>query len=74
MQKTRTLRYTLFLLLFALVLVGLLLKSYPILVLLVIVAIGLGIFGDKVENKPTQPFEKYNAIHHKHDDSHEGDA
>jgi len=74
MQRTRRIRYTLFALLFALVLVGLVLRSYPLLVVLVIVAIAFGIVGDKVENKPTEPYKKYNALHHKHDDTHEGDS
>jgi hypothetical protein len=67
MNKTRRLRYTLFGALFALVLAGLILHSYSLLVVCVITAIVLGIIGDRIENKPTNQFRKYNAIHeHKH--------
>lgn len=67
MNKTRTLRYTLFGTLFALVLIGLILHSYSLLVVCVVTAIILGIIGDRIENGPTDPYRKYNAIHeHKH--------
>jgi hypothetical protein len=67
MNKTRKLRYILFGALFAFVLVGLVLHSYLLLVVLVIAAIVLGIIGDRIENRPTDKFRKYNAIHeHKH--------
>ncbi|GMA49206.1 hypothetical protein GCM10025857_05630 [Alicyclobacillus contaminans] len=64
MQATRKLRYILFSLMFALVLVGLVAHSYPLLIVLAIVAIALGVVGDRMENHPTEPFKRYNELHH----------
>ena len=69
MNRTRKLRYTLFGLLFALVLLGMVLHSYPLLIVLVIAAIILGIIGDKIENGPTDAYRKYNALHHRHEEN-----
>lgn len=68
MRKTRAIRYLLFGLLFALVIVGLVSHSYPLLVGCVIAAIILGVVGDKIESVPTEPFRKYNELHHRHHD------
>jgi hypothetical protein len=64
MHKTRKLRYFLFSAVFALVLIGLIAQSYPLLVGLAIVAIAMGVIADKLENQPTEPFKKYNELHH----------
>jgi hypothetical protein len=64
MRKTLGIRYFLFSLLFALCIVGLCLRSYPLLAVLVVLAILLGVVGDKIENRPTEPFKKFNALHH----------
>lgn len=66
MQKTRRLRYLIFLAMFAAVLVGLLAHSYIVLSVLVVLAILLGIVGDVIENKPTAPFKQYNELHDHH--------
>lgn len=66
MRKTLAIRYILFGLLFALVIVGLIAHSYPLLIALVVAAIVLGVVGDKIENLPTEPFRKYNEKHHRH--------
>jgi hypothetical protein len=67
MNKTRKVRYSIFSALFAFVLVGLALHSYPLLVAMVLAAIVLGIIGDRIENGPTDKYRKYNALHeHKH--------
>jgi hypothetical protein len=65
MNNTRTLRYTLFGLLFALVVLGLILHSYALLIGLVIAGIVLGIVGDRIENAPTEPFKQLNELHHR---------
>lgn len=70
MRTTRKLRYTIFALLFALVLLGLILHSYPLLAVLVIVAIALGIVGDRIENRPTEPYKQYNVQHHHYHAEH----
>jgi hypothetical protein len=64
MHKTRKLRYILFSAVFALVLLGLVAQSYPLLVVLAMVAIAIGVIADKLENQPTEPFKKYNELHH----------
>jgi hypothetical protein len=64
MQKTRSLRYVLFGLLFGLVVVGLVSRSYLLLAGLAVVSIGLGVIAEKLENQPTEAFKKYNALHH----------
>jgi hypothetical protein len=64
MHKTRKLRYILFSAVFALILLGLVIQSYPLLVVLAIVAIAIGVIADKLENQPTEPFKKYNELHH----------
>ncbi|CAM3827184.1 hypothetical protein [Alicyclobacillus pomorum] len=66
MHKTRKLRYILFSAVFALVLLGLVAQSYPLLVVLAMVAIAIGVIADKLENQPTEPFKKYNELHHGH--------
>ncbi|MBX6352151.1 MAG: hypothetical protein IRZ10_02355 [Thermoflavifilum sp.] len=66
MRKTLGIRYVLFGLLFLLCIVGLCLKSYPLLGVLVILAIVLGVIGDKIENAPTEPFKRFNELHHLH--------
>jgi CDP-diglyceride synthetase len=67
MHRTRTIRYILFGLLFALVVVGLVLHSYALLATLAVVAIILGVIGDRIENAPTEPYKQNNEIHHRHD-------
>lgn len=67
MNRTRTLRYLLFGLLFALVVIGLILRSYPLLAGLAVVAIILGVIGDRIENAPTEPYKQNNEIHHHKD-------
>jgi CDP-diglyceride synthetase len=67
MNRTRTLRYLLFGLLFALVVIGLILRSYPLLACLAVVAIILGVIGDRIENAPTEPYKQNNEIHHHKD-------
>lgn len=66
MRKTLAIRYLLFGLLFALVIVGLVSHVYPLLVGCIVAAIILGVIGDKIENAPTEPFRKYNELHHRH--------
>ena len=63
MRRTLAIRYILFGLLFALVVVGLILHSYPLLIVLVIAGLMLGVLGDKIENAPTEPYKQYNALH-----------
>lgn len=65
MKTLHTVRYWLFAALFALVLVGLMIRSYPLLIALVIMAIILGVIGDKLESAPTEKFKQYNAQHHR---------
>lgn len=72
MKKHMAVRYLLFGLLFALVIVGLVSHTYLLLVGCVVAAIILGVVGDKVENAPTEPFRKYNELHHRH--HHHGNA
>lgn len=64
MNRTKPIRYILFGLLFALVVLGLILRSYALLAGLAVVAIILGVVGDKIENAPTEPFKQNNDIHH----------
>jgi hypothetical protein len=64
MQRTRMLRYVLFGSLFFLVLIGLVSRSYPLLAGLAVLSIVLGVIAEKLENQPTEPFKKYNALHH----------
>ncbi|MCY0897158.1 MAG: hypothetical protein OWS03_12885 [Alicyclobacillaceae bacterium] len=66
MQRTRSLRYTLFICMFAVVLAGLFSHSYLLLAAAVVLAIVLGVVADVVENRPTNPFRKYNALHDHH--------
>lgn len=65
MRSFQAIKYWLFAALFALVLIGLALQSYPLLVALVIIAIALGIVADKMESKPTEQFRDYNGKHHR---------
>jgi hypothetical protein len=65
MQSARGMRYVLFGLIFAFVLIGLILHSYPLLVVMVITAIILAVFADKWENAPSEPYKHHNALHHK---------
>lgn len=66
MNRTRTIRYLLFSLLFVLVLIALSIHMYDLLIVLVICAIILGVIGDVIENKPTAPYKKYNELHEHH--------
>jgi hypothetical protein len=66
-NRTKPIRYILFGLLFALVVLGLILRSYALLAGLAVVAIILGVVGDKIENAPTDPFKQNNDIHHHKD-------
>ncbi|SFU58408.1 hypothetical protein [Alicyclobacillus macrosporangiidus] len=63
-NRTRNVRYLLFTLAFALVLVGLLTHSYTLLAILAIVSIALAVIGDKIENEPSEPFKHLNENHH----------
>ena len=65
MKSPHAIKYWLFTALFALVLLGLALKSYALLVVLVVVAVVLGIVGDKLESAPTEKFREYNEKHHR---------
>lgn len=65
MNHTLRVRYILFGLLFLLVTVGLVLRSYTMLAILAIVGIILAVVGDRIENKPTEPYQQYNVKHHR---------
>jgi hypothetical protein len=70
MNRTRNLRYVLFGLLFALVLIAVSIHLYSLLIVLVLCAIILGVIGDVIENKPVERYKKYNVLHaHKVDSS-----
>lgn len=74
-NNTRTIRYILFGLLFALVILGLILHSYPLLAILAVAAIILGVIGDRIENAPSEPYKNYNELHHHkpdHGEAHDG--
>jgi hypothetical protein len=59
------LRYTLFALLFVFVILGLVLHSYPLLLILVIAGIVLAVIADKLENASSEPFKHHNQQHHR---------
>lgn len=63
-------RYSLFGLLFLLVILGLILHSYTLLVIMVIAGIVLALVGDKLEIRPTEPFKKYNEDHYERYEPH----
>lgn len=66
MQKTKPLRYVLFGLIFALVLVGIVIHSYILLAILLVCGILLGVIGDLIENRPTKPYQVHNRFHDRH--------
>ncbi|GMA61862.1 hypothetical protein NZD89_19275 [Alicyclobacillus fastidiosus] len=66
MQNTRPLRYLLFSLLFALVLVGILLHSYVALAICMVCGMILAIWGDFIETRPTRAFQQHNELHNRH--------
>lgn len=67
-QKTRALRYVLFSLLFALVLVGIVVHNYIALASLMVCGIILAIVSDFIETAPTRPYKQYNHMHDRHGD------
>lgn len=64
MRSNRSLRYALFAFIFALVIVGLVIHSYPLLVTMIVLAIVVGVIADKIDNAPTEPFKHHNELHH----------
>lgn len=67
MNRTLGIRYILFGLLFVLVAIGLAIKSYVLLVILAVAGIVLAVIGDRIENRPTDPYREYNEMHHRKD-------
>ncbi|MCL6631722.1 MAG: hypothetical protein K6T63_03740 [Alicyclobacillus herbarius] len=63
--KSRWMLYSLYALLFAFVLLGIVLHSYPLLIALVVIGIALAVLADKLENEPSEPFKRYNEQHHR---------
>ena len=65
MNRTLGIRYVLFGLLFVLVAIGLVAKSYVMLAVLAVAGIILAVIGDRIENRPTDPYREYNELHHR---------
>lgn len=66
MQKSKSLRYVLFGVIFACALAGILIHSYIMLAILMVAGILVGIVGEVIENRPTKPYEEYNRMHDRH--------
>ncbi|QSO49443.1 hypothetical protein [Alicyclobacillus mengziensis] len=65
MNRTLGIRYVLFGMLFVLVAIGLAAKSYVMLAVLAVAGIVLAVIGDRIENRPTDPYRQYNELHHR---------
>ncbi|GAX90940.1 hypothetical protein [Effusibacillus lacus] len=63
---TRGHRYFFFSVVFALVLVGLISKSYLLLGGALLVSLAVGIWIEKVDNKRDEKFKHHNAVHNYH--------
>ncbi|MCL6445239.1 MAG: hypothetical protein K6T83_17585 [Alicyclobacillus sp.] len=65
MTRWFTLRYSLFILLFLLVLTGVVVHSHAALVVCAMVAVAIGVFAERWEARSTEPYKHLNDHHHR---------
>lgn len=63
---TRSTRYLAISFVYLLIIIALIAQSYALLISLILISVGIGLWIEKVDNQRDEKFKHHNAVHHYH--------